>query len=117
VLGRSHALSGAVAGIALGSLVLHEPAGSLAMLDGKPLPARMPQSRATDGPNCTACPGDSVHEPVHSKAPISFQPATVRNVARSAQPTAARANSQTPPRGVARFILLLDVRGGGLDDC
>ena len=32
--GRSHALSGAVAGIALGSLVLHEPAGSLAMLRG-----------------------------------------------------------------------------------
>jgi hypothetical protein len=31
VLGRGHALSGAVAGIALGSLVLHEPAGSLAM--------------------------------------------------------------------------------------
>jgi len=30
---------------------------------------------------------------------------------------AARANSQTPPRGVARFILLLDVRGGGLDEC
>ena len=25
-----------------------------------------------------------------------------------------RANSQTPPRGTARFILLLDVRGGGL---
>jgi hypothetical protein len=24
---------------------------------------------------------------------------------------------QTPPRGLARFILLLDVRGGGLDDC
>ena len=32
--GRSHALSGAVAGIALGSLVLHEPTGSLAMLCG-----------------------------------------------------------------------------------
>jgi membrane-bound metal-dependent hydrolase YbcI (DUF457 family) len=34
VLGRSHALSGAVAGIALGSVALHEPAGSLAMLCG-----------------------------------------------------------------------------------
>lgn len=34
MLGRSHALSGAVAGIALGSLVLHEPAGSLAILCG-----------------------------------------------------------------------------------
>jgi len=26
-------------------------------------------------------------------------------------------SSQTPPRGVARFILLLDVRGGGSHDC
>jgi hypothetical protein len=34
VLGRSHALSGAVAGIVLGSLVRHEPAGSLATLCG-----------------------------------------------------------------------------------
>ena len=32
MLGRSHALSGTVAGIALGSLVLDEQAGSLAML-------------------------------------------------------------------------------------
>jgi hypothetical protein len=43
-------------------------------------------------------------------------PVTVRNTARSAQSKSARANSKTPPRSVARFILLLDVRGGGLDD-
>jgi membrane-bound metal-dependent hydrolase YbcI (DUF457 family) len=34
MLGRSHALSGAVAGLGAGSLVLHEPAGQLALLCG-----------------------------------------------------------------------------------
>jgi membrane-bound metal-dependent hydrolase YbcI (DUF457 family) len=34
MLGHSHALSGAVAGLAIGSLVLHEPAGPLALLAG-----------------------------------------------------------------------------------
>ena len=46
----------------------------------------------------------TVHGPVHSKAPDSSRPATVRNVARSAQPTAARANIQTPPGGMARLF-------------
>jgi hypothetical protein len=50
------------------------------------------------------CTDDSVHGPVHSKAPDSSRPATVRNVARSAQPTAARANIQTPPGGMARLF-------------
>jgi hypothetical protein len=30
------------------------------------LPARLPRSRATDGPHCTVRTGDSVHEPVHA---------------------------------------------------
>ncbi len=34
MLGRSHAISGAVAGLAVGSLVLHEPAAPLALLAG-----------------------------------------------------------------------------------
>jgi membrane-bound metal-dependent hydrolase YbcI (DUF457 family) len=34
VLGHSHALSGAVAGLAVGSVILHEPAGPLALLCG-----------------------------------------------------------------------------------
>jgi len=34
MLGRSHALSGVVAGVAVGSLVMHEPAGPLALLAG-----------------------------------------------------------------------------------
>ena len=34
MLGRSHALSGAVAGLAIGSFVLHEPAGQLVLLGG-----------------------------------------------------------------------------------
>src|ERR1700678_573132 len=38
----------------------------------------------------------------------------LRDVTGNAQPTSTRANSQTPPQGVARFILLLDVKGGGL---
>jgi len=29
------------------------------------LPARIPRSRAADGPHCTVCTGGSVHEPVH----------------------------------------------------
>ena len=61
------------------------------------LPARIPRSRAADNPDCTDCPGWSVHEPVHGKALPSPCPATVRNVTRSARPTSARANSQTPP--------------------
>jgi len=70
-----------------------------------------------DDPDRTVYTDGSVHEPVQSKAPASSRPATVHNVARSVQPTAGRANSQTRPRGVGRIILLLDVRGGGLDDC
>ena len=31
------------------------------------LPARIPRSRAANGPNCTVCTGDSVHEPVHAR--------------------------------------------------
>jgi hypothetical protein len=30
------------------------------------LPALIPRSRATNGPDCTACTSDSVHEPVHA---------------------------------------------------
>ena len=49
-----------------------------------------------------------------AKTPAVPRPTTVCNAARGARPAAARANSQTPPRGVERIILMLDVRGGGL---
>jgi DNA-binding SARP family transcriptional activator len=60
---------------------------------------------------------DRPPEPDLTTGQRSLPASTVRNVTRSAQPTSARANSHTPRRGVAPFILLLDVRGGGLDDC
>ena len=37
--------------------------------------------------------GAPVHEPVHSRGPMSIRSATVRNIAESAPPTSARASS------------------------
>ena len=48
------------------------------------LAARLPRSRAADGPERTGCTDGSVHEPVHGRGARSLNPATVRNIVSSA---------------------------------
>jgi hypothetical protein len=42
------------------------------------LTARVPRSRAADGPHCTVCTDGSVHEPVHGHRSERLTPTTER---------------------------------------
>ena len=65
------------------------------------LPARITRHCAADGPNCTACTGDSVHEPVHGRGAVSDYPVTVCNIVENIGLTFA-ANGGTVWRALIR---------------